>query len=461
MSTIDRRAFLKSAAAGTGGLALAGPLQAFAAAGAGAAPADGRGHGGRPRARDYGPLSPVVDNTTGEEILALPAGFQYWSLGDVGSPMADGLPTPPAHDGMAAFRWGRKIRLVRNHEVRGASPAFGGGGTAYDPDAGGGNTIVEFDPRNPSQPRTWGVLAGTSTNCAGGATPWQTWLTCEETVEVLGKPHGYVFEVPARAEGFQQATPIPSMGRFAHEAVAVEPGTNIVYLTEDAGATSGFYRHVPASTRAVRWPVAACRRSRSWAPPTPTSARGSRPAPASRSSGSTSRSPMPTSPTGRPCSVRPPPVAPRRSAGSRARGTRRPTGRSTSTRRTGAPPAPARCGRGTGSAGASTSSSSTNRRRPTCCSSRTTSRSARAVACCCARTLTGSASRSCGGSPATAGCTTSRPTSVPGTIPGSTTPRSWDEFAGATFLDDWLFVNIQTPGVTLAITGPWRDGPLG
>jgi secreted PhoX family phosphatase len=49
----------------------------------------------------------------------------------------------------------------------------------------------------------------------------------------------------------------------------------------------------------------------------------------------------------------------------------------------------------------------------------------------------------------------------PGTIPGSTTPASWDEFAGATFLGDWLFVNIQTPGVTFAITGPWERGPLG
>jgi uncharacterized protein len=48
----------------------------------------------------------------------------------------------------------------------------------------------------------------------------------------------------------------------------------------------------------------------------------------------------------------------------------------------------------------------------------------------------------------------------PGTIPGTTTPQSFDEFAGATFHGDWLFVNIQTPGITFAITGPWKDGPL-
>ena len=49
-----------------------------------------------------------------------------------------------------------------------------------------------------------------------------------------------------------------------------------------------------------------------------------------------------------------------------------------------------------------------------------------------------------------------------GTIPGTTTPQSWDEFAGATFSPDgdWLFVNIQTPGISLAITGPWGNGEL-
>jgi secreted PhoX family phosphatase len=49
----------------------------------------------------------------------------------------------------------------------------------------------------------------------------------------------------------------------------------------------------------------------------------------------------------------------------------------------------------------------------------------------------------------------------PGTVPGTTTPSSWDEFAGATFLGDWLFVNIQTPGVTFAITGPLGAGAAG
>ena len=148
MSTVDRRSFLKTAAAGSGALALAGPLQAFAARAAGAAPQDG-GRGGGPVLRSDRPRR---RHTTGLELLALPAGFEYWSFGDVGTPMSDGLATPPAHDGMAAFPWGRKIRLVRNHEVRGASTAFGPTDLAYDSGAGGGNTIIEFDPRNPGSP---------------------------------------------------------------------------------------------------------------------------------------------------------------------------------------------------------------------------------------------------------------------------------------------------------------------
>lgn len=182
MTTLDRRTFIRSAAAGAGGLALSGPLQAFAANPAGAAP--GRGSG----ADSYGPIAPAVDHTTGQELLALPEGFDYWSFGEVGSTMSDGLPTPASHDGMAAFPWHRKVRLVRNHEVRGAAPAFGPADTAYDTGAGGGNTIIEFDPDDPGNVVSWGALSGTNTNCAGGATPWKSWLTCEETIEVNASP---------------------------------------------------------------------------------------------------------------------------------------------------------------------------------------------------------------------------------------------------------------------------------
>jgi secreted PhoX family phosphatase len=246
-ASIDRRAFLKGSTLVGAAAGIAAPFHALAARAD-----DRRDHGDGRRERgcrlDYGPLAPVSDHTTGLPLLMLPRGFEYVTFGWTGDLMATGAPTPGAHDGMAAFpaRRGR-VLLVRNHEI-GAGAPFAPA-PVYDPFAGGGTTTLEFDGRTGQLVESGPSIAGTVRNCAGGPTPWGSWLTCEETLEQppsngLTRPHGYVFEVPLH--GAATAEPLTAMGRFAHEAVAVDPHTGFVYETEDAGNTSGFYRFRPA-----------------------------------------------------------------------------------------------------------------------------------------------------------------------------------------------------------------------
>lgn len=202
-------------------------------------------------------------------VFDLAPGLTYRVLSRTGDPMSDGLLTPGAPDGMAAFPDpSGMVRLVRNHELSrrrltsggpgATTDAFSAGGALddafiYDRDdqgrpAPGGTTTLVYDPALGVVDRSWMSLSGTLVNCAGGATPWGSWLSCEEVLDVTpdegGRLHGYVFEVPSGRDGPVYPVPLTAMGRFVHEAAAVDPATGAVYLTEDTDRAL-FYRFLP------------------------------------------------------------------------------------------------------------------------------------------------------------------------------------------------------------------------
>jgi secreted PhoX family phosphatase len=213
------------------------------------------------RSYGFGELLPATALNTGEMFLALPKGFQYKVLGKVGSKLSDGNITPGFHDGMACFQVGNELRLIRNHEVANGKipkPGVAIGPNPYDETAAGGTTTLVVNPKTLEVVRDFVSLSGTLINCGGGKTPWSSWISCEETT--LGqairthtagsqtggypKPHGYCFEVFPTANAPVYPVPLIAMGRFKHEAIAVDQNTGIIYLTEDA-ETAGFYRFIP------------------------------------------------------------------------------------------------------------------------------------------------------------------------------------------------------------------------
>ncbi|WP_433547785.1 alkaline phosphatase PhoX [Streptomyces sp. CA-294286] len=204
---MERRTFLRTAVIGTSAAAFGGTLWR------GAAHADPA----QPGAGPYGALRSADANG-----IQLPAGFTSRVVARSGQKVAGTSYTwHKAPDGGACYADGSGWIYVSNSEI---NPSGGAGAIRFS--ATGAITSA------------YRILSSTRQNCAGGTTPWNTWLSCEEV------DRGYVYETDPW--GVKAAVRRDAMGRFKHEAAAADPVRKVVYLTEDV-SDGCFYRFTPTT----------------------------------------------------------------------------------------------------------------------------------------------------------------------------------------------------------------------